>query len=122
MTRAEFQRWFEDATRRWTGGEYDDEYDESFAAFGDRVGAALTRTLERLGPSQTAVVCTSGGPVSWVAASLLAGGAALWTQLNPVTVNASVTKVVVGRRGATLVSFNDHSHLEDADGGMVTYR
>lgn len=122
LTRVEFQRWFEEATLRWTGGEYADEYDESFAAFGARVDAALARALERLGTSQTAVVCTSGGPVSWVAASLLAGGADLWTQLNPVTVNASVTKVVVGRRGATLVSFNDHSHLEDTEGGMVTYR
>ena len=122
LTRAEFQRWFEEATHRWAGGRHAEEYDESFADFGARVDAALHRLLDRLGPSQTAVVCTSGGPVSWVAASLLAGGADLWAQLNPVTVNASVTKVVVGRRGATLVSFNDHSHLEAADGGLVTYR
>ena len=122
MTRARFQRWFEEATLRWTGGEYAHEYDESFADFGSRVEAALRRTLDRLEPKQTAVVFTSGGPVSWVAASLLEGGAHLWTQLNPVTVNASVTKVVVGRRGSTLVSFNDHSHLEAPDGGLVTYR
>jgi broad specificity phosphatase PhoE len=122
MTRAEFQRWFEEATLRWTGGEYADEYDESFEDFGVRVDAALRRTVERLGPKQTAVVFTSGGPVSWVTALLLGGGAQVWTQLNPVTVNASVTKVVVGRRGSTLVSFNDHSHLEAPDGGLVTYR
>jgi hypothetical protein len=59
--------------------------------------------------------------VSWVATSLLGGGAELWTQLNPVTVNASVTKVVVGSRGCTLVSFNDHAHLEAQD-GLLTYR
>ena len=75
--------------------------------------AALRRTVDRLEPSQTAVVVTSGGPVSWVAATparrrLPRSG----RRLNPVTVNSSVTKVVVGRRGATLVSFNDHSHLE----------
>jgi hypothetical protein len=29
-----------------------------------------------------------------------------------VTVNTAVTKVAVGRRGTTLVSFNDHSHLD----------
>jgi broad specificity phosphatase PhoE len=122
LTRAEFQRWFEEATSRWAGGEYADEYDESFTDFGSRVDAALRRTLERLGPKQTAVVFTSGGPVSWVTALLLGGGAQLWTQLNPVTVNASVTKVVIGGRGSTLVSFNDHSHLEAPDGGLVTYR
>ena len=96
----QFQAWFE-ATLRWTGGAYDEDYDESFTAFGARVDAALRRTVERLEPKQTAVVLTSGRPVSWVAASLLAGGADLWTQLNPVTVNSSVTKIVVGRRGAT---------------------
>ena len=122
LTRAQFQQWFEQATQRWTGGRYDHEYDESFTDFGARVDAAFRRTLDRLGPKGTAVVFTSGGPVSWVAASLLEGGARIWTQLNPVTVNASVTKVVVGRRGSTLVSFNDHAHLESADAGMITYR
>ena len=121
LTKAAFQKWFEQATLRWTGGEYAEEYDESFTAFGSRVDAALRRTVEQLGPSGTALVFTSGGPVSWVTASLLRGDADLWTQLNPVTVNASVTKVVVGGRGTTLVSFNDHSHLEGPL-SLVTYR
>lgn len=122
LTRAQFQQWFEEATRRWTGGEHAHEYDESFVAFGQRVDAALRRTVERLEPKQTAVVLTSGGPISWTASALLGSGAEVWTQLNPVVVNASVTKVVIGRRGATLVSFNDHSHLEAADAGLLSYR
>jgi len=121
LTGAEFQRWFEAATRRWTEGEHADEYDESFADFGARVDAALRRTVERLEAKQTAVVLTSGGPISWVAASLLGTGAEVWSRLNPVTVNASVTKVVVGRRGSTLVSFNDHTHLETGP-GLISYR
>ena len=68
------------------------------------------------------MVFTSGGPISWVATSLLGGGPEIWTQLNPVTVNSSVSKVVVGRRGMTMVSFNDHSHLEAAGDGFITYR
>ena len=120
LTRAEFQRWFEEAVVRWTGGDFADEYGESFSAFGDRVQAALRRTVDRLGPQQTGLVLTSGGPISWVVASMLGGAAEVWSRLNPVTVNASVTKVVVGRRGATLVSFNDHSHLERD--GLLTYR
>lgn len=126
LSRAQFQAWFEEATLRWTSGVYDGDYAESFTAFGDRVGAALRRTLDRLGRNQTALVFTSGGPVAWVTATLLGGDAALWTQLNPVTVNAAVTKVVVGRRGATLVSFNDHAHLEGraepSSGALITYR
>ena len=87
----------------------------------DRVNADLDRrTAERLEPNQTAVVFTSGGAIARVVISLLGGSPHTWAQLNPVTVNSSVTKVVVGRRGTTLVSFNDHSHLEQP--GLVTYR
>ena len=43
----------------------------------------------------------------------------MWMRLNPVTINASVAKVVVGARGTTLVSLNDHGHLEP---DHVTYR
>jgi hypothetical protein len=39
-----------------------------------------------------------------------------------VVVNASVTKLVVGQRGTTLVSFNDHSHLELSGAQLMTYR
>jgi broad specificity phosphatase PhoE len=122
MSRARFQQWFDEAMIRWAGGDYDEDYDESFTAFGERVGAALRRTADRLGPSGTAVVFTSGGAIAWTVMSLLGGTPHMWAQLNPVTVNASVTKVVVGRRGMTLVSFNDHSHLEPAADGLITYR
>jgi hypothetical protein len=43
----------------------------------------------------------------------------MWMRLNPVMINTSVTKVVVGSTGTTLVSVNDHSHLEP---DRVTYR
>ncbi|MBD8871140.1 histidine phosphatase family protein [Nocardioides donggukensis] len=123
-TAAEFQGWFEAATDRWTSGGTG--YSESYAEFAERIGAALARTTELAGASSTAVVFTSGGAISWVAASLLTGSTSpdpattsLWGQLNKVVVNTSITKVVTGRRGATLVSFNEHSHLE---GGGLTYR
>jgi broad specificity phosphatase PhoE len=123
--RAEFQEWFVHATTRWTGGQFDEEYDESFTGFADRVDAALDRAVGRVSSSQTALVVTSGGPVAWSTASLIADSGApcthaiLWNQLNKVVVNSSVSKVVVGSRGATLVSFNEHSHLE---GEGLTYR
>ncbi len=125
-TRAEFQAWFEKATNRWTGGEHDADYDEPFAAFGDRVTAALRRTAEQAGGG-TAVVFTSGGPMSWATATLLGadldreGRALLWRRLNPVCVNSGVTRVVSGRRGLTLVSFNEHTHL-DPTPDLLTYR
>lgn len=125
--REAFQAMFEEATRRWAGGEFDDEYNESFTAFSSRVAEALRRTAAALEPKQTAVVFTSGGPIAAIAAAILSpsgqrGAAELWGRLNITTINTGVTKLVVGGRGQTLVSMNDHSHLESAEPGLVTYR
>ena len=119
LTRQQFDAWFDAATERWTSGQYDEDYDEPFFTFTSRVEAALRRTASGLGSGEAAVVFTSGGPISWVAATLLGGGIDMWMRVNPVTINASVAKVVVGARGTTLVSLNDHSHLEP---DHVTYR
>jgi broad specificity phosphatase PhoE len=120
-TRREFQAWFEAATDRWTAGEHDHEYDESFAGFTDRVLGGLDRLVRTLGSGGTAVVVTSGGPIARTVAELLGGGADLHRRIAPVVVNTSVTKVVVGERGATLVSFNEHGHLETHP-DLLTYR
>ena len=121
--KAAFQRWFTEATLRWTSGEHDESYDESFGAFSARVEAALHRLVDALPRSGTAVVLTSGGPVAWAAASLLTDDhetrTDLWLRLNPVSVNSGVSTVVRGASGTTLVSFNAHDHLS-AD--LLTYR
>jgi hypothetical protein len=65
------------------------------------------------------VVVTSGGPISAVTADLLEADTPTYQRLAPVVVNSSVTRVVSGRRGLTLVSFNDHAHLPAE---LLTYR
>ena len=121
--KAAFQRWFEEATLRWTSGASDERYDESFTAFTSRVEAALGRLVEALPRKGTAVVLTSGGPIAWAAASLLAGdrlaGTDLWLRLNPVSINTGVSTVVCGASGTTLVTFNAHDHLSP---DLLTYR
>lgn len=128
LSKAEFQTWFVEASERWTGGRHDAEYAESFPAFAARIHDALERTAALAEANGTVLVLTSGGPISLAASALLAEPAAdltvssyavIWGQLNKVVVNTSVTKMVVGRRGPTLVSFNEHSHLE---GDGLTYR
>lgn len=119
-TPAEFQTWMEQATDRWIRGEYAEDYHEPFAEFTARVEAALTRAVG--GSGGTTLVVTSGGPISWATASLLGGGAGLWSRLNVVCVNTGVTKLVTGRRGVTLVSFNEHTHLEGGDAELLSYR
>ena len=120
-TRREFQAWFEAATDRWTAGGHDHEYAESFADFSERVLGGLDRLVRHLGSGGTAVVVTSGGPISRVVTELLGGGLDVYRRIAPVVVNTSVTKVVVGERGATLVSLNEHGHLETHP-DLLTYR
>jgi len=109
----QFQAWFEKATAKWLAGGHDGEYAESWPVFQDRVLAALAD----LGDGTTVVV-TSGGPVSIVVAHLLESPAA-YQRIAPVVLNAAITRVVLGSRGRTLVSFNEHSHLA---GDLLTYR
>ena len=113
----QFQEWFEAATARWASGEHDDDYSESFVQFRERTEGALDDLLE----AATAVVFTSGGPIAGLTARLLDAGTPTYHHLAAVVVNASVTKVVTGRRGTTLVSFNEHGHFEGRD-GLLTYR
>jgi broad specificity phosphatase PhoE len=113
-----FQEMFTAATQRWIDGG--DGYTESFQAFCERADAAVRRTAERLGKGETAVVFTSGGPIAVVVSRLLSGGDGLWPRLNPVTINTAITKVVSGRSGLTVVSYNEHGHLDGSE--LLTYR
>jgi broad specificity phosphatase PhoE len=108
---------FEEATARWTAGTADDDYDEPFPAFGQRVDAALKRATGLA--DGTVLVVSSGGPIALAVSHLLTGDASLWGQLNRVAVNAAVTKVLAGRTGLNLSTYNEHSHLEPS---LVTYR
>ena len=113
------------ATARWASGAYDDDYPESFAAFIGRVRDAIGHAARKAGERRTAVVVTSGGPIAAACAMLTEVGeeprrlSAAWARFNAVMVNASVTRVVVGRTGARLLTFNEHAAL---DRELVTYR
>ncbi len=121
--KAAFQRWFEDATRRWASAGHDEAYDESFGTFPARVDAAMSRLASDLPAKGTAVVLTSGGAIAWVVAALLADAdparTDLWLRLNPVSINTGTSTIVRGRRGTTLVAFNAHDHLSP---DLITYR
>jgi broad specificity phosphatase PhoE len=115
--RPQFQAWFEAATDRWTAGDHDHEYDEPYPTFVRRVGEAIAD----LADAGSAVVFTSGGPIASATTELLGAGVATYGLLAPVIVNTSITKLVTGRRGVTLVSFNAHTHLESRP-ELLTYR
>lgn len=103
-------RWATEGASAGTAGAYAD-----FAA---AAGAALADAAR----GGTALVFTSGGVIAAICAGLLGLGPSGLVALNRVVVNAAITKVVIGRSGASLVSFNEHGHFEGAHRDLLTYR
>jgi broad specificity phosphatase PhoE len=122
VSQSEFQRVLETALLEWIAAEDSGPATESWAAFRGRVGAALADLERRLQPGQAALVCTSGGVLAALCTQLLGVAPETFVRFNRVTVNAGVTRVILGRSGATLLSFNEQGHLLSDDGSLVTYR
>jgi broad specificity phosphatase PhoE len=118
-TQREFQAQLDDALRAWIAGA---RGDRSWPGFRERVEAAFDALAGSLSSGETAVVCTSGGPIAAIGVSLLDLPADGFVALNRVLVNGGVTKVITGSSGATLLSYNEHAYLERRDGSLVTYR
>lgn len=113
-----FQVGLDGAMTAWYAGQLG-VVGESFNQFATRSEAALERVVPSSGRGQDVLVVSSAGVISWLATALVAGGPAQWVALNRVSVNTGVTKIVFGRRGRSMVTFNDHSHLLPEE---ITYR
>jgi broad specificity phosphatase PhoE len=122
LSNREFQALLEDALLAWIAAGADGPAAEPFPGFAGRVADALTELAGALGSGETAVVCTSGGVIAATCVALLGVPAPAFVALNRVAVNAGISKVVTGRGGTTLVSFNEHAHLERHGLRLVTYR
>jgi hypothetical protein len=59
---------------------------------------------------------------SCVSASLLGLPADALVAFNHVSLNTGITKLAVGRGGRTLVSSNEHAHLEAPGTSLISYR
>lgn len=118
----DFQAPLEQALEEWIGAGEAGAAVEPYPAFARRVGAALSDAAAGLGSGETALVCTSGGVLAALCVALLGLPAPAFVPFNRVAVNAGISKVVVGRGGTTLVSFNEHAHLEQDATSLVTYR
>lgn len=105
------------ALAQWMNGE--GHFPETYAAFSTRILAGFGEAVAAAGPGRKVAVFSSAGPIALVVSHLLTASDALFTTLNDVVVNASVTTVIVGQTGPRLLTFNDHAHvLPD----LVTYR
>lgn len=117
-----FQTLFEAAIARWTGGEHDHDYAESWPDFHSRCGGALDALIQRMGHGKTALVFTSGGYIGVTVQRLLGLTAQQAFGFNWHIANGSITKLLYGGKGVSLQSFNEHGHLETANGKLLTFR
>jgi broad specificity phosphatase PhoE len=122
VTSADFQRIIEAALLLWIEAAADGPCAEPWTAFAGRAAAAMAELGEGLGSGETAVVCTSGGVLAALCVALLAVPPSTFVAFNRVTVNAGISRVAIGRAGATLLAFNEQGHLLGAGGSLLTYR
>ena len=120
--RRAFQEIFIKAMERWASGRHDGEYTESWAGFGARCVGALDTLIASLGPSKTALVFTSGGPITAICQNLLSVPDAPAQRMNWTMANCGVTKVIYSDRNLYLSTLNEHAHFEGALSKLITYR
>lgn len=116
-----FQQTFVQAVDRWTSGDYDSEYPETWLQFKARVQQALDDLVDWANGGDV-FVSTSGGPIAVIVQSLLGISDRKALGLNEVIANTSVTRVLYSGRRRSLAVFNNYSHLEAEGPEMVTFR
>lgn len=121
LTSREYQLVLEAALEIWVQAGPDGPTAETWDAFAARTRSACADLARTLGSGETALVCTSGGVIGALATALLGVGPRTFIAFNRVTVNVGITKLAHGRRGTTLISFNEQAHLEQP-ASLLTYR
>nr|WP_199047180.1 histidine phosphatase family protein [Dyella sp. ASV24] len=116
-----FQQLFVDALDRWTGGKHDADYTQSWDSFRQRALDALQQLNES--GANTLWAFTSGGPIAVIASALLQAHPSKAFELSWSLVNTGVTRLRLGSRGPSLMTYNAWPHLERMrDEQLVTLR
>ncbi|MBL4796307.1 MAG: histidine phosphatase family protein [Oleispira sp.] len=117
-----FQILFASAIERWSGGQYDEEYIESWTQFTKRCRDALMATIEQAA-GKDVVVFTSGGPITAIAQYCLGLDNEHAFKLNWSLVNGGITQLLYNQQGkVSLASCNEQEHLIRAGKTSLTYR
>jgi len=118
-----FQQTFQGAMQRWTQGQWDGDYDESWPAFKARCVAALERLAAIAARDESTIVFTSGGTISVLCQHILGLGDVKTLELNWILANCGMTKLLLRPDAIRLGYLNNYAHLEWlGEAGAVTYR
>lgn len=119
---------FDQAMKRWHGGEYDNDYLESWTQFDVRAQRALAQissqalALNVSGEDTTVIAFTSGGVIAAITAQLLKQDSQMAYQLNKRLINTGVTAISLQGDSSRLLSMNEYSHLFADGERFVTWR
>lgn len=117
-----FQKMFSAAIERWMSGDYDDEYAESWLAFEQRCVNALHTLISDLGQSKTALVFTSGGPITAITQHLMNIPHENIFRVNWTLANCGITKIIYSEDNRYLSCLNEHAAFEGKYQDLITYR
>jgi len=121
--RKAFQKIFSEAMARWMSGHHDADYRESWPAFRTRCTGALRKLIDGSGASQTAIVFTSGGPITAICQDVLSIPDERAAMLNYGLVNSAMTKLLYQPGRVSLSYLNSFPHLEaTGEPKNITYR
>lgn len=118
----QFQLQLDQAIEAWISGGHAAGSTGTWAEFTGGIRDALGEVLADLPRGTAALVFTSAGVISAICATLLSAPAAGYLALNRTMANASITKLVRGRSGVSLVSVNEHGHFDGPHRDLLTYR
>ena len=121
LSSREFQGLLDPALRRWIAEGDRSPCAESWPAFRDRTRAALDDLAADLAAGETGLAFTSGGVIAAIATALLDVPPETFVALNRITVNTGLSKVLAGRSGLQLLSYNEQAHV-DGDRSLMTFR
>ncbi|MEN9464150.1 MAG: hypothetical protein RL217_331 [Pseudomonadota bacterium] len=122
--RKAFQELFAKAVELWISGEHDNNYQESWPHFQQRVLAALKQATHDAQGKDIAIF-TSGGPITVIAQHCLGLNNSQAFELNWMMVNASLTQCLYSKNNSEkigLASFNEQQHLRQAGPQFMSYR
>lgn len=117
-----FQGVLDGAVRAWMEAGEATPASQSWPRFRESRVAALEEFAAGLDSGETGVVFSSGGVIAAIGSHFLGRHEDLFPRLNRVAVNSAITKLVAGPSGISLISFNEHVHLDEAADGLLTYR
>lgn len=121
---------FNQAMQRWHSGDFDEDYEESWPQFNERVKQTLHEIIAHVqarasknnpASAETYLIFTSGGVISALAAHLLGQGQQTAYQLSRTLVNAGVTTITLKDTQPRLLALNEYSHLFHQGDSYLTW-